>query len=99
MWRCSCPVHGSIHNPFEGLISPFKWVLVLIIGLTSPNFDPKHSEIVKDLVRVVARGTVTNHSVRGSPCGNKALQSLKKWSRWSNMLRVNQMGFSANEDV
>ena len=51
--RAISSIHSSVDNPFESLVSPLKWVLVLIIWFASPNLDPEHSEIVKDLVAIM----------------------------------------------
>ena len=69
--------HSSVYNPLEGLVSPLKWVLVLIIWFASPNLDPEHSQIVKDLVAIMAGSTITNDSFRGSPGCNESLQRVR----------------------
>ena len=48
---------------------------------------------------IMTGGTITNNSFRGSPGCNETLQSLKESPVCCDMLRMNQMGLSANEDV
>ena len=48
---------------------------------------------------IMAGSTITNDSFRGSPGCNESLQSLEEGPIGSDMLRVNQVGFSANENV
>ena len=72
---------------------------MLVVWFTSPNLDLEHSEIIKDLMPIMTRSTITDDSFRGSPGCNEALQCLKESPVGSNMLRMNQMGFSADENV
>ena len=65
--RATSPIHGSVDNPFESLISPLKWVLVLILWFASPNLNPEHSEIIKDLMPIVTGNTITYDAFGGSP--------------------------------
>ena len=37
---CACTVHDAIDNMLKCLISPFKLILVLVIGFTLPESDP-----------------------------------------------------------
>ena len=37
---CVGPVHGTIDEPLESLVSSFKRVLMLVVGFTGPNVDP-----------------------------------------------------------
>ena len=48
---------------------------------------------------IMTGSTITNDSFRGSPGCNESLQSLEKGPVGSDMLRVNQVGLSANENV
>ena len=48
---------------------------------------------------IMARSTVINDSFGGLPSCNEALQCLKKSPVGSDMPRMNQMGFSADENV
>ena len=48
---------------------------------------------------IMTGNTITNDSFGGSPGCNEALQSLKESPVGSDMLRVNQMGLSADENV
>ena len=99
MWWTPSTIHGSIDNALDCLISPLKGFLMLIMWLTSPDLDPKHSEIVKHLMTIVARCAVTNQLGRSSPCGNKTLECLEKFSLWCDVFNMNEFGCSANEDI
>ena len=48
---------------------------------------------------IMGRCTITNNSFRGSPGCNEALQSLEEGPIGSDMLRMNQVRFSADENV
>ena len=47
----------------------------------------------------MAGSTITNDAFGGSPGCNETLQSLKERPVGSDMLRMNQVRFSADEDV
>ena len=48
--RGTCPIHDGIGPGLDGSISPFSWVLVLVVGLRLPIIDVIGLEDVLDIV-------------------------------------------------
>ena len=37
--RCTCAIHNAVCHAFDGIVPPFGWVLLLLVGFTLPSGD------------------------------------------------------------